>query len=68
VSGTVPAELWNRIGSKLIPKIRSAADHRLTIECSAEMEAAQAAQLVRELEQAIADLNLTGKLFVETKS
>ncbi len=68
VRGAVPAELWNRIGSRLIPKIRSVAGHRLTIECVAEMDAAQAAQLARELEQAIADLNLTGKLVVEVKS
>lgn len=68
VSGTVPAELWNRIGTKLIPKVRSVAGHRLTIECAAELDAAQAAHLVRELEQAIADLNLTGKLLVEVKS
>ncbi len=68
VSGTVPAELWNRIGSRLIPKIRSVADHRLTIECVAEMDATQAAQFVRELEQAIADLNLTGKLTVKEKA
>lgn len=68
VRGTVPAELWNRIGSRLIPKIRSVADHRLTFECVAEMDAAQAAHFVRELEQAIADLNLTGRLVVEVKS
>jgi hypothetical protein len=32
-----------------------------------ELDATQVAQLVRELEEAIADLNLTGKLVVEVK-
>jgi hypothetical protein len=64
VSGEVPSEQWNRIGTKLIPKLRSAGNLRVDINASATVESPKAAAFVEEVEQIIQDLGLQGKLHI----
>lgn len=62
ITGSIPPEVWNRIGTKLIPKLRSGANLRVGVEFSIEIDSKDAAHFLQELKQALADLNLTDVL------
>ncbi|HXF91319.1 MAG TPA: DUF499 domain-containing protein [Nitrospiraceae bacterium] len=65
ITGTVPPELWNRLGTKLIPKLRSGSDLRLGLDCSVEVDDTTASTLASDLQQALADLNLANQVRIE---
>jgi len=65
VKGTVPPELWNRFGSKIIPKLRSAEQLQARVELTVEVESSALASLETEIQQVLADLDLGGKVVVE---
>lgn len=58
LSGTVSPEVWNRIGIKLLPRLRNSQQLRLGIDFYCEAESADAATLKAELQQALGDLHL----------
>jgi len=45
VAGTVPPELWNRLGTKVLPKLRTLKDFRISVALSASAEAGGADEL-----------------------
>ncbi|MBK8915085.1 MAG: ATP-binding protein [Phycisphaerales bacterium] len=57
--GNVTPEIWNRIGVKLLPRLRSSSQLRLGINFECEIEADQAPGLQFDLRQALEDLRLT---------
>ena len=63
--GTVPPEVWNRLGTRILPKLRSGDDLSVGVEFSVSVDAdlSQAFQL--ELQQALDDLGLTDQVHVE---
>ena len=63
----IPPELWNKVGIRLIPKLRSNAQPTLGVNFALEVDAGQAVNLVREIQQALADLELTAKIKVEIR-
>jgi len=65
VRGVVPAELWNRFGSKIIPKLRSAERLQARVDLSVEVETSALASLEMEIQQVLSDLDLGGKVVVE---
>ncbi len=65
VVGTVPPELWNRLGSKIIPKLRSGDDLRAGIDFSVSLTADAAAAVESDLWQLLEELGLTGKVRIE---
>ena len=67
IQGQVPPDVWNRLGTRLLPKLRSGA---LTIEVtmSATVEGQLAEALRREVEQILADLQLKEKLKLRVPS
>jgi len=65
VSGEVPFESWNRLGARLIPKLRSGQSLRLTLDAVAEVDARAAAPLAADIRQVLGDLGLTEKLKVD---
>ena len=65
VRGVVPAELWNRFGSKIIPKLRSAEQLQARVDLTVEVEDAALVSLEMEIQQVLADLDLGGKVVVE---
>jgi hypothetical protein len=67
LAGTIPPELWNKVGIHLIPKLRSSAQLTLGVNFAVEVGSGQAANVVREIGQALADLELTGKIKIEVK-
>ena len=58
VSGTVPPEVWNRLGTKVLPKLRTGEDLQIGIDFSVSLDANFAPSMVAELEQALDDLNI----------
>lgn len=65
VSGAIPPELWNRLGTKLLPKLGRSSTLRLGLDVSLEVDSATASALLTELRQVLADLNLTGQVRIE---
>jgi hypothetical protein len=58
LSGNVPVELWNRLGTRVLPRLRSGKDLEIGIDVSVTVEAANADDLQTELKQIRADLGL----------
>ena len=65
LSGTVPPEVWNRIGTRIIPKLRSGADLTVGIDLSVNIEADRSQGFQLELRQALVDLGLEGQVSVD---
>ena len=58
LTGNIPAELWNRLGTRVLPKLRTGKDLKIGIDFSVTVEAANANDLQAELKQILADLGL----------
>jgi len=54
--GTIPPEMWNRLGTKVLPKLRSGSELKIGLEFSVALSAAAAEDLVTELKQILKDL------------
>jgi hypothetical protein len=67
LNGSIPPESWNRIGTRLIPKLRSTAQPNLCVSFSVEIDAADAANLMRDIQQVLADLDLSERIRIEFK-
>ncbi len=65
VSGTVPVEVWNRIGTRVIPKLRGLRDLRAQAVFEGELDADTWKVLEVELRTVVEDLGLSGTLRVE---
>ena len=66
VRGTVPPEVWNRLGTRVLPKLRSGDDLSVGIEFSVSVDAGLAQNLQLELQQALADLGLQEQVSVDS--
>jgi hypothetical protein len=64
LSGTIPVEVWNRVGTKLVPKLRSGADLRAGVEFLVSVEERAVGSLERELSQILADLGLQDRISI----
>ena len=64
--GTVPPELWNRLGIKLLPKLRTGEDLKVEVDFSVRIGSANASITEAELKQVLADLNLAGQVEIRT--
>ena len=63
--GSVPPETWNRLGTRIIPKLRAGEDLKVGVEFSVTVNEAAADTLAAELEQIIQDLGLADSVTVE---
>jgi hypothetical protein len=63
--GAVRPELWNRLGTKILPKLRSGADLRIGVDFSVTVEVSVAEQLATDLRQALEDLGLGEDVQIE---
>jgi len=63
--GTVPPEIWNRLGTKILPKLRSGSDLRIGLEFTVTVKADTAGSLVAELQQILQELGLGEALRVD---
>jgi hypothetical protein len=63
--GTVPPEVWNRLGTRILPKLRSGSDLRIGLEFTVTVKAATAGNLAAELQQILQELGLGDAVRVE---
>ncbi len=63
--GAVPPELWNRLGTKVIPKLRSGADLQVRVDLSMTVQASLGRSLESELRQILEDLGLGEQVRIE---
>jgi hypothetical protein len=65
ITGKIPPDSWNLIGTKVIPKIRIGNNIQINVAISFSVDNKLAQSTVSELEQAIDDIGLSGDLKVE---
>ena len=65
LAGTVPPEVWNRLGTKILPKLRSGDDLSVGIEFSVSVSSQFAQNMEAELRQILSDLGLGDRVRVE---
>lgn len=65
ISGTIPPELWNRLGTKLIPKLRAGNELTLNVKFDFEVASSTYESIHADIQQTIADLGLDGQVHVK---
>jgi hypothetical protein len=65
ISGNVPPEIWNRLGTKVIPKLRAGADLRISVEFGVTIDRSQSESFQAELQQILQDLGLSGTVTID---
>ncbi len=65
LKGTVSPEVWNRFGTRILPKLRSGDDLSVSVEFSVNVDAELSQGFQLELEQALMDLGLQERVSVE---
>ncbi len=58
LSGTLPPEVWNRLGTRIIPKLRQSAALHIQVDFRLQVDGAVSATLETELKQILEDLGL----------
>ena len=65
VTGAVPAEIWNRLGVKLLPKLRSPRSKpSISVDFSVDVRSDVASSLTTEIQQVLDDLGLATSMIV----
>jgi hypothetical protein len=64
IAGRVPPEVWNRLGTRLIPKLRTGKDLTVQVMFDVAVDATHAASVQAELRQILEDLGLAGQVSV----
>jgi hypothetical protein len=62
IRGEVPPEIWNRLGTKILPKLRSGADLKIGVDFSVVIDGHLEKTFEADLIQIIEDLGLTGRI------
>jgi hypothetical protein len=65
VSGTMPAELWNRFGTRILPKLRAGEGLKIVIDLTATFDGSAANDAESDLRQVLRDLGLDGSINIE---
>lgn len=65
LSGTIPPEVWNRLGTKILPKLRSGSDLHIGLEFTVTTKAEITGSLAAELRQILQELGLSEVIRVE---
>jgi hypothetical protein len=65
IAGNVPPELWNRLGTRILPRLRSGSALTIGVEFTVTVPAAASSGLVADLRQIVQELGLGGSVTVE---
>ena len=63
--GSVPPEIWNRLGTRILPKLRSGSDLRIGVDFSVTITADTAAAVAAELRQILLELGVGDSVKIE---
>ena len=64
ISGAVPPEMWNRLGTMILPKLRSGAELGIHIDITVDLGATSAGATEAELRRILKDLGLEDRVRV----
>jgi hypothetical protein len=64
IRGALPPEQWNRVGTRLIPRLRAAGSVAVSIAICCDIESTTVADLIADLERTLQDLGLAGQLTI----
>jgi hypothetical protein len=62
--GTVPPEMWNRLGMKLLPRLRSGSDLKVCVEFTVTVRRNDAESFTSDLRQILGDLGLSDNMHI----
>jgi hypothetical protein len=62
---TIPPEVWNRLGTKVLPKLRTGNDLRVDVDLSVSLNTELVRSMVSELRQILQALDLEDRLRIE---
>jgi hypothetical protein len=65
LKGTIPPEIWNRLGTKVIPKLKSAGNLQVGVEFSVVLDGNQAKGMQIDINNILDELGLSGKLKID---
>jgi len=65
ICGDVPPEVWNRLGTKVLPKLRSGSKLKIGIEFSVTVETGVASSFQTDLKQILDDLGIADRVRIE---
>jgi hypothetical protein len=63
--GPVPPEMWNRLGTKILAKLRSGADLKVGVDFSVTVNSVVAASLAADLRQIADELKLDTEVTID---
>jgi len=66
--GAVPAELWNRLGTRLLPKLRAGTDLRVGVDITVRVDHGLVKSVSADLRQILEDLGLAGTVQLTERS
>ena len=61
----MPPEVWNRLGTRILPKLRFGSDLTIGVELSVTVRSEDAASLSMEIRQIVAELGLAETVRVD---
>ena len=64
IKGTIPPELWNRLGTRVLPKLRAGKDLNVGVEISVTIDAGTAASVMTDLNQILKGLGVAESVIV----
>lgn len=65
LTGNIPPEVWNRLGIKVIPKLRTGKDVTIEVKFSTTVDLSLSKNLETELRQLLQDLGMGEKFRIE---
>ena len=65
ISGNIPPEIWNRLGTKILPKLRSGSDLEIGINFSVTIDHDFASNFENDLKQILDDLGISENVQVQ---
>jgi len=68
ISGDVPPEIWNRLGTKVLPKLRGGSDLKIGVEFSLAIDGQLAQSFETDLRQILEDLGLIDRIHIEQQN
>ena len=63
--GTIPPEVWNRLGARILPKLRSGSELSIGVDFAVSAPEESARRLTSELQQALQELGLDNAVRIE---
>ncbi|MFN3920505.1 MAG: DUF499 domain-containing protein [Methylohalobius sp.] len=66
LSGEIPSEQWNRLGTRLLPKLRSSLDLKVSADFAVTVNCELAASLISDLRRILDELGLADKMQIIT--